>query len=229
MTQYGTWSPYKGTDAVFLAVTLLAIGVLLTYFGTRLIGPVGIKRPGKTVGVFLVMIWGLSLATLGIAVGTYVRALYQQYGAVALPTNPISSISILSGLATFIIIAYVTRNHGLKIALGSAFVGTASAPMIFDLIVMSRTYPPMPATQFTLLYFLPLFLVEISTFSLLTLSPLTKLSKYTLFSLAGMFFVFAVWTFFGFSYPSDPISFTLNGISKVLSFVTAITLFLKVK
>jgi len=234
LTEYGTWSPYVGTDAVFLAVTLLVIGVLLTYLGTRLKGAVGIKRPaGKTVSVFMILIWGLSLATLLIAVATYVRELYRQYGAVALPTNPISSITTLSGIATFIIIAYVSRAHGLKVALGSAFVGTAAAPMIFelpfDLIVMSRTYPPMPATQFTLLYFLPLFLVEISTFSLLTLSPLTKLSKYTLFSLAGMFFVFAIWAFFGFSYPSDPIPFTLNGLSKTLSFVTAITLFLKVK
>jgi len=150
-----------------------------------------------------------------------------------LPVNPISPITILSGLGTFVIIAFATRSHGLKVALGSAFVGTAAAPMIFelpfDLIVMSRTYPPIPPypTLFRLLFFLPLFLVEISTFSLLTLSPLTKLSKYTLFSLAGMFFVFAVWAFFGFSYPSDPISVTLNGISKILSFIAAITLFLK--
>jgi hypothetical protein len=233
LTEYGTWSPYVGTDAVFLAVTLLAIGVLLAHLGTRLIGAVGIKRPGRTVSVFMITIWGLSLATFEIAYATYAVQLYQQNMVEALPTNPISPITILSGLATFVIIAYVTRNHGLKVALGSAFVGTAAAPMIFelpfDLIVMTRTYPPIPPfpTLFRLLFFLPLFLVEISTFSLLTFSPLTKLSKYTLFSLASMFFVFAVWAFFGFSYPSDPIPFALNGISKILSFVTAITLFLK--
>jgi hypothetical protein len=74
----------------------------------------------------------------------------------------------------------------------SAFVGTAAAPMIselpFDLIVMGRTYPPIPPspTLYRLLFFLPLFVVEISTFSLLTLSPLTRLSKDTLFSLAGV-------------------------------------------
>jgi hypothetical protein len=44
LTEYGTWSPYVGTDAVFLAVTLLAIGILFTYLGTRLIGAVGIKN-----------------------------------------------------------------------------------------------------------------------------------------------------------------------------------------
>ena len=231
MTQYGTWSPYVGTDAVFLAVTLLAIGVLLTYLGTKLIGTVKIKRPGKTVGVFMILIWVLSLATLLIAISTYVTELYQQHGAVALPTNPISPTTDLSGLATFIIIAYLTRGYGAKVALGSAFVGTAAAPMIFelpfDLIVMGRTYPPLPATLFTLLFFLPLFLVEISTFSLLTLAPPMNLSKYTMFSIAGMFFVFAVWAFSGFSYPFDLMSITLNEISKVLSFIAAITLFLK--
>jgi hypothetical protein len=222
-----------GTDAVVLAVTLLAIGVLLTYLGTRLIGAVGIKRPGKTVSAFMITIWSLSLATFLIAYVTYGIQLYEQHMLAAPPTNPISPITDLCALGTFIIIVYLARNHGLKVALGSAFVGTAAAPMIFelpfDLIVMGRTYPPIPPapTLYRLLFFLPLFLVEISTFSLLTLSPLTKLSKYTLFSLAGMFFVFSVWAFFGFSYPFSPISVTLNGISKILSFVTAITLFLK--
>ena len=222
-----------GTDAVFLAVTLLAIGVLFTYLGTRLIGAVGIKRPGKTVSVFMITVWSLSLATFLVAFTTYGLQIYQQHLLGVPPTNPISPITDLCGLATFVIVAYLTRNHGLKVAIGSAFVGTAAAPMIFelpfDLIVMGRTYPPIPPAPnlFRLLFFLPLFLVEVSTFSLLTLSPLTKLSKYTMFSLAGMFFVFAVWAFLGFSYPSSPISVTLNGISKILSFVAAITLFLR--
>jgi hypothetical protein len=233
LTEYGTWSPYAGTDALFLGVMLFAIGVLFTYLGTRLKGAVGIKRPGKTVSVFMILIWDLSLATFLIAVVTYGLQLYEQHMLAAPPTNPISPITEACGLGTFVIIVYLARNHGLKVALGSAFVGTAAAPMFFelpfDLIVMGRTYPPIPPapTLYRLLFFLPLFLVEISTFSLLTLSPLTKLTKYTLFSLAGMFFIFGVWGFLGFSYPSDQISATLNGISKILSFLTAITLFLK--
>jgi len=235
LTEYGTWIPYEGTDALFLAITLLAIGVLLTYLGRRLVDAVGIKRPaGKTVSLFMILMWVLSLATFEIGYATYAVQLYQMHMIQTPPVNPISPITETSAVAAFII-AYLSRRNGLKLALGSAFVGTAAAPMIFelpfDLIVMGRTYPAVPPypTLFRLVFFLPLFLVEISTFSLLTLSPLTKLSKYTLFSLAGMFFVFAIWAFFGFSYPSDPIPFTLNGISKVLSFVTAVTLFLKVK
>ena len=222
-----------GNDALFLAVALFAIAVLLVYLGTRLSGAIGIKRPGKFVSVFMIMIWALSLLTFLVAVLTYGLQLYQEHLLQATPTNPISPITELCGLAAFIIIAYLTRSHGLKVALGSAFVGTAAAPMIFelpfDLIVMWRTYPPIPPspTLFRLLFFLPLFLVELSTFSLLALSPLTKLTKYTLFSLAGMFFVFAVWALLGFPYPAEPISVALNGLSKVLSFVTTITLFLK--
>jgi hypothetical protein len=57
-----------GTEAVFLALTLLASGILLTYLGTRFSGAVRIKTPGKTVSVFMILIWGLSLATFLIAV-----------------------------------------------------------------------------------------------------------------------------------------------------------------
>lgn len=230
MTQYGTWSPYVGNDALLLAVALVIIAGVSAYLGTRLHHSVGVNRPGKTVSIFLVVMWCLSLATFAIAVGTYVRALFQQYGAFTPPPSPITPVTVLSGLVSFIVISYLTRHHGLKIALGSALVGTIAAPFIFelpfDLIVMGRLYPP-PATQLTLLYFLPLFLVEISSFSLLTLSPSMKLSKYTLFSMAAMLLVFAVWALFGFSHPSNPISFALNVASKILSFVAAVTLFFR--
>ncbi len=219
-----------GSAAILLAVVLLVIGTVLVYLGARLHRSFGVQRPGKAVSILLIVIWSLSFATLGIAISAYMGALFQQVGNITLPANPISPITGLSGLVTFILIAFLTRHHGLKIALGSAFVGSAAAPMIFelpfDLIVMWRTYPPSPATQFTLLYFLPLFLWEISTFALLTFSPLTKMSRYTLFSLAAMFFALAVWALFGFSYPFSPIPIALNALSKILSFVAAITLFL---
>jgi hypothetical protein len=91
---------------------------------------------------------------------------------------------------------------------------------------MTRTYPPTPEVVFMLLFFLPLFLVEIISFMMLTLSPLTSLSRYTLYSLAAMLLVFAFWALFGFSYPSSALPFASNAVSKVLAFVTAITLFL---
>ena len=233
MTQWGTWVPYAGTDAIFLGITVLVIGVIFVYLGMKLKRPVGVKRPGKAVSVFIMLIWSLSLVTFLVALLAYVVQLYQMHMIEASPTNPISSVTIISGIAAFVIITYATRKNGLKTALISALVGTMAGPMIFelpfDLIVMNRTFPPIPPnpTLFRLLFFLPLFLVEVSTFSLLTLSPLMKLSKYTLFSLAGMFFVFAVWALFGFSYPSYVVPIVLNTISKILSFVVAITLFVR--
>jgi hypothetical protein len=233
MIQYGTWSPYAGSEAILLAAVLLVIGCTLAFVGTRLHRSIEIDRPGKVVSILLVTIWVLSLVTFLIAISAYMKALVQQIGVYTPPKNPISPITFLSGLVTFIVIIYLCRFHGWKIALGSAIVGAAAAPMIFelpfDLIIMWRTYPPTPATLFTLLYFLPLFIVEIATFSLLTLSPIMKLSKYTLFSLAAMFFVFTIWALFGFSYPFAPIPIALNMVSKILSFIAAITLFLPQK
>ncbi len=231
MPQTGTWAPYTGSDALLLAAVLLIIAGALTYSGTRLHHPVGTQRPGTALGILLILIWVLTLLTFLFAVGAIAIAQNQQRGALAAAPNPISPITDLSAIFTFAVITYVTREHGLKTALGSGIVGAMAAPMIFelpfDLIVMSRiSYMPTPSLEYTLLFFLPLFLIEFSTFSLLTLSPITKLSRYTLFSLAAMFLVLAVWAYFGFSPPASPLPIAFNAISKILSFVAAITLFL---
>jgi hypothetical protein len=171
----------------------------------------------------MVLVWVLSIPTFYAAYLAYIVQLINQYHAGAIsrqvgqaaPSNPITPITILSAVATFIIIALISRHSGLKVALGSAFVGAATAPMIFelpfDLIVISRTIaiPPSPIL-YRLLFFLPLIIIEISTMSLLTLSPLTRVSKYTLWSLAGVFFVFAIWGALGFTYPINPLYTLLN-------------------
>ena len=78
-------------------------------------------------------------------------------------------------------------------------LGTAAAPMIFelpfDLIVMARTNPPIPTHPmlYRQLFFLPLFLVEFSTVSLLTLLPSMRVTAYACYAVAGMFAVFAIW------------------------------------
>ncbi len=228
MVQYGTWTPYAGREALQLAFLLLVIGGVLAFLGTSLRHPLGVERPGKAVSALLIVMWVLSLATLLIAADTYMKELFGQYGNFTPPASPISPITGLSGLVTFVMITILTRRHGLKLALSSAVIGTVAAPMIFelpfDLIVMCRIFPPMSA-HFTLLIFLPLFLVEISSVSLLTLLPRARVSKSTLFSLAAMFFIFAIWALWGFSYPSRPIPFALNAASKILCFVASITLF----
>ena len=232
----GTWAPYTGTDPILLAGLLFAIAAAFGYLGVRLRAPIAPARPGRAITVLLVLIWVVSLLAFFVDAITYglvlqkanLVAVYQSYTA----PDPISPVTDACAVATFVIILLLTRRHGVKVALLSAFVGTASAPLIFelpfDLIVLNRIYPPIPPAPliYRLLFFLPLFLVELSTMSFLTFSPLTRLSRYTLFSLAGLFVVFAVWAAFGFAYPSDPLHTAFNAISKVLSFVVAITFFL---
>jgi hypothetical protein len=230
LTEYGIWRPYTGTEALILALALLVVGSVLAYLGVRLRQPVGTSRPGKALGTLLVLMWFLSFAAFIIAIAVYGWTLAQQVAFPKAASSPISPITFASALVAFIVIVWLSKRHGLKVALSSAIVGTIAAPMIFelpfDLIVMWRTPHPAPESLFALLFFLPLFLWELSSYSLLTLSPLARVSRYTMFSLAAVFFVFAVWALTGFSFPSSPMPFTFNVVSKVLCFVAAVTLFL---
>lgn len=231
MTEYGIWRPYEGTDALRLALALLVIACVIAYLGVRLRHPIGASRPGKALGTLLVLMWFLSLATFAIAVGAYGTALVLQAGPdVKSAPSPIAPFTFTFALIAFIIITLLSRRHGLKVALGSGIVGAIAAPMLFelpfDIIIGWRTPHPAPEWLYALLFFLPLFLWELSSFSLLTLSPVVRVSRYTLFSLAAVFFVFAVWALAGFSFPGSPEPMTLNVTSKFLCFVAAVTLFL---
>lgn len=235
MTVSGSWAAYTGTSEVILTVVLGIIAIALAILGTRMHRPLVAARPGRAVTFFLCALWVLSLLTYSNAVGVYIRAFAQQIASGQVPkitgaANPITPVTLTGVLVTVIVILVLSRHHGWRIALGSAILGAMAAPWIFelpfDLIIVGKVYTPLPALSFRGLYFLPLFLIEISTYSLLTFSPLVKLSRATLFSLSAMFLVFAVWAAFGFAYPSSPIPIALNAISKILCFVAAITLFL---
>lgn len=226
----GAGSPYEGSSSILLAVGLLIVTSTLVYFTTRFHDPIAVKRPGRLLGVALLVTWVLSVTTLLVAAGVYVLALSQQVGQIPEPTDSIAPVTLTSGLVAFWGIAVLTQRSGFWVAVGSAIVGTIAAPMIFelpfDLIVTWRTFPPTPEIGFTLLFFLPLFSVEIVSFAMLAFSPVMKLSRSTLFLLAGMFLIFAVWALFGFAYPATPLPTALNMIAKVLAFATAVSLFL---
>jgi hypothetical protein len=168
-----------------------------------------------------------------IAITVYVLTLTQQVSNLVGPANPITPVTLASAVVSFFVIIALAQNSGFRVAAVSALVGTIAAPMIFefpfDLIVMWRTYPPAPHATFTLLFFVPLFLVEILSFALLSFSPVMRLSKPTLFLLAGLFLLFGVWALFGFAYPYDPIPTALNMITKVVAFAVAVSLFLPQK
>lgn len=230
MTRSANWSPYVGSSSIILAVALLVVTGLLLYLAVRVSHPVGVKRPGKSVGALIVVIWVVSVVTFLVASTVYVDTLFRQVGRFTGPADPITSVTVTAGLLAFVAIIALTRRSGFWVAIGSAIVGAIAAPMIFelpfDLIVMGHTYPPTPAVLFTLLYFLPLILVELSSFAMLMLSSAMKLSRFTLLLLAGMFITFAVWALFGFAYPSTPLPIALNVIAKILAFAAAVSLFL---
>ena len=234
MTHYGTWVRFGGDARIGLAVVLLAAGGGLAFAGTRWPGPFQASRPGRAVAAFMLVTWVLALATFVVGLSVYAHQLTRDPLAQAPPADPIAPVTLLGVAAMFVAILIVSPD-GLATRLGSAVIGALAAPMIFelpfDLIVMARTYPPVPPDPalYRALFFLPLLLVEITTLSLLTLSPMVRVSRASFLSLGLMLLVFAVWALTGFGYPSAPVPITLNVVSKILAFVTALSLFLPVR
>jgi hypothetical protein len=233
MTTEGTWIGYSGTARIGLVVVLLALAGGLAYAGTRWPGPFQARRPRPAVAYVMLAIWILAIATFLVCLSLYVHQARQDFPGRTAPTDPIAPVTGLGVSLVFIVI--LTNSRGGPVArLGSAIIGALAAPMIFelpfDLIVMTRTYPiPPDPAGYRALFFLPLFAIELTTLALLTLSPMVRLSRATFWSFAAMLAVFAVWALFGFGYPSTPVSITLNVVSKILAFVTALTLFLPVR
>ncbi len=79
--------------------------------------------------------------------------------------------------------------------------------------------------MFRVAYFAPLLFVAVTTIAMLALSPMVRVSRGTLWAVAAMFVVFALWAgFFGFAYPGTAGPLAMNVISKILAFVTTLTL-----
>lgn len=230
MTRTANWSPYTGNGSIILTIALLVITGLLILAAVRLSHPIAFKRPGVAIGSLIVVIWLLSVCAFLVAATEYARVLVQQVGKFTGPADPITPVTMTLAVLTFPAILFLTRRSGFWVAVGSAIAGTIAAPLIFelpfDLIVLWRTFPPTPASLFTSLYFFPLFLIEISSYAMVMLSPMLRLSRYTLLALAAMFLIFAVWAVFGFAYPSTPFPTAMNMLSKVMAFVAAVSLFL---
>ena len=234
MTQYGTWVSYGGDARIWLAIGLLAVAGGVAFAGIRLPLPVRATRPGPVGRIAMILAWVASIVAFLVCATVYVRQYVHAYdlsAATTAPKDPIAPITLLAVAVVFvIIISRSSPRFGTRLA--SGFIGAIAAPMIFelpfDLIVMARTYPPIPPDPalYRALFFVPLFLIEITTLLLLRLSPMVRLTRATFFSFALMLGVFAVWALSGFGYPSAPLPTALNIASKLLAFVTVLTLFL---
>jgi Protein of unknown function (DUF3089) len=234
MTQYGTWVSYGGDARTWLAIGLLAVagGVILA--GIRLPLPVRATRPGPAGRIAMILAWVASIVAFLVCVSIYAQQYIRAYhlsAATAAPKDNIAPITLCAVAVVFVVIIS-RRSPALPTRLAGGFIGAIAAPMIFelpfDLIVMARTYPPIPPdpAAYRALFFVPLFAIEITTLLLLRLSPMVRVTRATFFSFALMLAVFAVWALSGFGYPSAPLPTALNIVSKILAFVTALTLFL---
>ena len=229
----GTWVSYSGTARIDLAIVLVAVAAGLVYAGTRLRRPVRLPKPGEAATAIMVVAWLLAIAAFLACAAQYVSAMRQHHLLHALPPHPITSVTGACAVAIFVTILIVTRPHDWPVRLASAAVGAMAAPMIFefpfDLIVMARTYPPIPPDPalYRVLFFAPLFLVEFATLSFLAFVPTARLTRATVFSFALMLAVFAAWALSdGFAFPATAGPFAFNVLSKILAFATALTLFL---
>jgi hypothetical protein len=232
MTQYGTWVSYGGPARIGLAIALLSVAGCLMYAGTRVPLPVSAARPGRAAATFMLLSWALALVLFLVCVLVYGQQAQQKQLAEAPPADPITPVTVIAAGIIFFIVLLCKGSYSARATLASGVIAALAAPMIFelpfDLIVMARTYPAIPPDPalYRALVFLPLLLIEITTLSLLTLSPMVKLSRATFFSFALMLTVFAVWSLAGFAYPSTPFPIAMNVLSKILAFVTALSLFL---
>jgi hypothetical protein len=230
MTTEGAWIGYSGTARIGIAVVLLAVAGGVAYAGTRWPGPVQARRPRPAVANLMLAIWILAITAFLVCASLYVHQARHDFPGRATPTDPITPVTLVgAGIVFFVIL--IASTGGPAARLGSAAIGALAAPWIFelpfDLIIVTRTYsvPPDPA-GYRALFFVPLFAIALSTLALLTLSPMVRLSRATFWSFALMLAVFAVWALAGFGYPSAPVPITLNVVSKILAFVTVLTLFL---
>ena len=231
----GTWVSYSGMAKIDLAIVLVAAAAGVLYAGTRLGRPVRLPRPGETAIGIMMVAWLLAVIAFLICASEYVTAMRQHHLLHALPSDPIAPVTGACIVAIFVAILIVARSHGWRVRLVSAAVSAIAAPMVFefpfDLIVMARTYPPIPPDPalYRVLFFAPLFLVEFATLSFLTFAPMARLTKATFVSFALMLAVFAAWALSGFAYPATPGPFAFNVLSKILAFTTALTLFLPMR
>jgi len=229
---YGEWIPYSGNGAIILGAVLLAIAGVFTLFGSKLENSLRVRTPGRAIGGVLVAAWILSILTWFVNIGIYALQMQQEKLTGTIPDNPITKFTLSFAFLSFLMIFFINREKGWKTAFWSAALAAMAGPMIFelpfDLIVMGRTYPPIPPDPAVLraLFFFPLFLVELTTMSLMFFSPLFRVTKYTLYSLAGMFLVFAIWGFLSFSFAYTTEFLVLNVAAKALAFVSVVTFFL---
>jgi hypothetical protein len=226
------WIPYGGSAKWELAIVLLVVAVSVAILGVRLRLPAQLARPARPAVIALVITWACAIPAFLVCVAIYAQQLRENHALahVGKVGDPIAPVTFTAAVVTFIVIAALSPDRSTRFL--SAAIAAIAAPMVFelpfDLLVMARTYPPVEPQPgwFRVLFFAPLFIIELTTLSFLALSPMVKLARSTFFTLALMFAVFAGWGLEGLHYPLAPLPFAFNVLAKLLAFATIFTLFL---
>jgi len=240
MTQYSIWEAFSGRDAVLLMAALLGVVVLMVILGVLVKRPLPARHGGVVGGLFVAVMWGLSLVIMRAATWAYGIGILNETTAagqsVVAVRNPITKFTLLFAVIVFIVVFFWTRRpYGWKVALVSGVAGAGAGPVMFELpfdwIIMWRLAVPEPVGLYRWLYFCPLFLFIFATLALLTLTPAARLRRQTLFALAVMFLLFAGWALFaGFSHPTTGVvPLVFNVSSKLAAAVAGLMIFLPVR
>jgi hypothetical protein len=217
------WNPYSGLAASLLSVLLLAIGAGLLLSGRRLTGARKFPARGRALKVVTVLVWALSILLVLPLFGQIAR----REGQSSLGIGPVFPITLACAFCSFLIVAYLTRGSGAVGALASGFAAAVAGPMVFELPFLLIITPVVTTRVPHPLFLFAVFLVVIlTTLALPTFSERFSVTRYSLYSMGAMFVVFAGWALLtGYAPPSDPTSFALNAVSKVLGFVAVVASF----
>ena len=217
-----SWAPYTGPSVLYLSSLLLLISAGLALFSRRKVNKdIRLPRMGRVTGIVVAIVWAFSILTF-----LKINRDLARYTGSAGNLGPIFPITVGSAICTFIYVAYLCRHEGALSALSNGFLAFIGGPMIFEFPFLMIVIPRVRAPPVTALIFLvPLFTIIITTLSLLLLSRNVALTRRSLYFFSAMIFTFAIWALDGYSYPSNPTSFTLNAIAKMLGFACIATLF----
>jgi hypothetical protein len=215
------WNSYTGSSAILLSLVLFLIAAGFVLLARRMKGNVKLPKMGKITLAVVVVVWAFFILTF-----LKINKDIAKHTGAAANLGPIFPITIITAVCTFAYVAYVCRSGGPLSALGNGFLAFCAGPMVFELPFLFVVIPQAKAPLVLELIFLtPLFIIIFTTLSLLLYSRRISITRNSVYLFAAMIFVFALWALDGFSYPSNPISFALNGISKVLGFASVAALF----
>jgi len=182
---------------------------------------VKLPKMGKVVGIIVLIIWAFSILTF-----LRINRNLARYTGSAGNLGPIYPITIITAVCTFAVVVYFSRRDGIISALGRGSLAFIAGPMVFEfpflLIVIPRVRAPLVPE---LIFLIPLFTIIFTTLSMLLFSRKIAITKYSVYFYGVMILVFAIWGLEGYSYPSNPTSFLLNAVSKVLGFAAVAAMF----